>query len=829
MSDLDYIKQIEKELEIELKLLDQIEWDSRGYTVNQGGAVVEVALYNCEICDITSIIVPLAALTCLATLNMGHNLINDLTPLAALTHLTTLKLCDNQISNLMPLATLTRLTSLNMGSNRICDLRPLVALTHLTTLKLYDNQISDLTPLTTLTYLTTLHLSNNHFSDLTPLAALTQLTELYLYDNQISDLTPLKNLKYLRRLSIYKNPIEILPAWITDFAMDIQWKEYGDDGYISLYENPLITPPPEIVKQGKDAIRNYFQQLQAQAEDRLFEAKLLILGEPGAGKTSLTRKIQCPTCALPEEDETTKGIDVTPYYFPLAPDDVNASKSPDTLKDREFRLNLWDFGGQEIYKATHRFFLSHRSLYALLANSRNEDTDFNYWLHLVEMFGGDSPLLIVLNEKHGRKRHLDVAAMRARFGNIVEVLEVDFAESDPARLAKLTKAIKHHVSNLPHIGSPVPAKWAEVREALEQDARTSVTQTEYLEICARHGITKRDDALVLSQYFHDIGVFLHFQDDDLLAKTVFLKPNWATNAVYQLLDAPLLNQTNGRFTKQEAAAIWQDAEHAPFCAELLRMMHKFFLAYEIDRSGAYIVPERLPAAAPQYAWESRDNLRLQYHYDYFMPKGLLSQFIVQMHRYIRNHDLVWRRGVMLEREGTQAEITETYDARTINIRLAGKHRRDFMTLIAEQFDHINGQYEKMAVDKLIPCNCDECKTVPEPYFYEYKDLQRRIEKGRQEVECGQSYTMVNVRGLIDDVLNSPDTAPRSSVNEMKRKRLEQELERYQQQYDAVSQQKMNDINAMNQVKQQNQLDDLERKMRDIEQQLSALQAFRFSP
>jgi hypothetical protein len=35
-------------------------------------------------------------------------------------------------------------------------------------------------------------------------------------------------------------------------------------------------------------------------------------------------------------------------------------------------------------------------------DSRNEDTDFNYWLHLVEMFGGDSPLLIVLNEKYQR-------------------------------------------------------------------------------------------------------------------------------------------------------------------------------------------------------------------------------------------------------------------------------------------------------------------------------------------------------------------------------------------------------------------------------------------
>ena len=773
MSDLDQIKKIEQLLNVKLDQLDRIgesdlgvEIDlleiSHGYTINSNGEITGIGLTACNISDMKDVVVYLALLPRLTQLYLSQNQIRDLASLVQLGQLTQLNLYRNQISDISPLTALPNLTQLFLGRNQISDISPITTLPNLTQLFLGRNHISHLPSLAVLSNLKRLYLYHNQISDLSPLATLSNLKKLSLRDNQIRDITPLKHLKNLERLTISNNPIKVLPDWITDFDMEIQWKESGDDGYIALYNNPLTTPPPEIVKQGKDAIRNYFQQLQTQNEDSLFEAKLLILGEPGAGKTSLTRKIQCPTCALPEEDDTTKGIDVTPYYFPLAPEDVNALKQPETLKDCEFRLNLWDFGGQEIYKATHRFFLSHRALYALVADSRNEDTDFNYWLHIVEMFGGNSPLLIVLNEKHGRKRHLDIAAMRARFGNIVEVLEVDLAESDPARLAKLTKAIKHHVSNLPHIGSPVPAKWTEVREALEQDARNSVTQTEYLEICARHGIAQRDDALVLSQYFHDIGVFLHFQDDDLLAKTVFLKPNWATNAVYQLLDAPLLNQTNGRFTKQEAAAIWCDAEHASFCAELLRMMHKFFLAYEIDRSGAYIVPERLPAVAPLYEWERGNNLRLQYHYDYFMPKGLLSQFIVQMHRYIRNHDLVWRRGVILEREGTRAEITESYDARTINIRLAGKHCRDFLTLIAEQFDQINGQYEKMAVDKLIPCNCAKCKESQEAYFYEYKRLQRRMEDNRQEVECDKSYLMVNVRSLIDDVLNLPAAAPRRS-------------------------------------------------------------------
>ncbi|NJO90657.1 MAG: hypothetical protein HC831_18130 [Chloroflexia bacterium] len=39
-----------------------------------------------------------------------------------------------------------------------------------------------------------------------------------------------------------------------------------------------------------------------------------------------------------------------------------------------------DFAGQDIYHATHRFFLSQRSLYALVSDERKENTDFKYWL-----------------------------------------------------------------------------------------------------------------------------------------------------------------------------------------------------------------------------------------------------------------------------------------------------------------------------------------------------------------------------------------------------------------------------------------------------------------
>ena len=61
--------------------------------------------------------------------------------------------------------------------------------------------------------------------------------------------------------------------------------------------------------------------------------------------------------------------------------------------EEDVRLNVWDFGGQEIMHATHQFFLSQRSRYLLVLNGRGgiQEADAEYWLRLIESFGDESP------------------------------------------------------------------------------------------------------------------------------------------------------------------------------------------------------------------------------------------------------------------------------------------------------------------------------------------------------------------------------------------------------------------------------------------------------
>ena len=112
MTDLDIIKQIEKELNVKLKKLDEIEWDSKGYTLNQNGQVTNLGLYECEIKNLNRIISPLKELTNLMDLNLRNNQLSDISPLRELTKLTSLRLDSNQLSDISPLKALENLVRL---------------------------------------------------------------------------------------------------------------------------------------------------------------------------------------------------------------------------------------------------------------------------------------------------------------------------------------------------------------------------------------------------------------------------------------------------------------------------------------------------------------------------------------------------------------------------------------------------------------------------------------------------------------------------------------------------------------------------------------------
>ena len=408
---------------------------------------------------------------------------------------------------------------------------------------------------------------------------------------------------------------------------------------LHLHNNPLETPPLEIAARGIDAIREYFIQLKAEGEDYLYEAKILIVGEGGSGKTSLAKKIEDLNYPVPNLEKSTEGIDIIEWHF-------------ETETGQDFRTNIWDFGGQEIYNATHKFFLTKRSLYVLLADERKENTLFDYWLNIIELLSENSPVLVIKNERDDRQRDININQLKGRFENIQGDFATNFATN--RGLDDIVKAIKFHITSLPHIGSALPKTWTKVREALEKDHRNYISLDEYLTICEQNSFEKHKDKLQLSQFLHDIGVILHFQDNkqSILYRTVILKPEWGTDAVYKVLDSKTVVNNFGRFTNTDLDKIWEEEQYMNMQGELLELMMKFQLCYKLpETDNIYIAPQLLKYEPPNYEWDETNNLMLRYIYD-FMPMGILTQFIVIMHSYIEKQPYVWKSGVIL-RVGVQ--------------------------------------------------------------------------------------------------------------------------------------------------------------------------------
>ncbi|MDF5714424.1 MAG: COR domain-containing protein, partial [Rhizonema sp. NSF051] len=601
------------------------------------------------------------------------------------------------------------------------------SLTNLQSLDISRNQLSSLpSEFGCLINLQSLDISRNQLSSLpSEFGSLTNLQSLDISRNQLSSLpSEIRQIPKLKKLDLRGNPVPIPPEIL---------------GSKNLNEDPGDV---------KEILDFYFRVQDPSETEPFYEAKFLIIGEGGSGKTSLAKKIKNESYKLQSDEKSTQGIDVIQWHFTQP-------------NGKDFRVNIWDFGGQEIYHQTHQFFLTKRSLYALVADTRKENTDFYWWLKVAELLSDNSPVLIIKNEKQDRQCEVNDRSLRAEFLNLKEILPTNLSTN--RGLETIKENIQNYISRLPHVGQPLPRIWVRVRSALENDSRNYINLEAYYQLCRGNSLSDRQDMLLLSRYLHDLGVCLHFQDDAILKHYVILKPEWGTTAVYKVLDNKTVRKNLGCFTQENLFDIWFDDKYAQMRDELLQLMMRFKLCYPIpNRPNHYIAPQLLDINQPDYTWDDTNNLILRYKYQ-FMPKGILTRFIVETHPWIEQQNLVWKSGVVLNKDQIRAEIIEDYNQKEIKIRVAGNRKKDLLSVVTHELGKIHQSFERLQYNTLVPCNCITCEGSPTPHTYTLDSLRKRLNAGRYQVECEISYQMVDVRRLIDDV-NLPHIEENREVN-----------------------------------------------------------------
>jgi internalin A len=653
----------------------------------------------------------LAALTNLASLNLSYNRIGEegARALAALTNLTTLNLQQNQIGDegARALAALTNLTTLNLRDNQIGGegARALAALTKLTSLDLLYNQIGGegTRALAALTNLTFLDLSFNQIGaeEAGALAALTNLTSLYLIRNQIGDegARALATLTRLTVLNISHN------SNIVTFAPLVPLLEKLE--VLGLYGCNFTDIPRELCGERSSnviaSVRAHFRDI-ARGQERDAELKVCVLGNGGVGKTQMCRSLR----DLPFDPSvpTTHGIQLG--HLDL------------TLEGEPVRLNLWDFGGQDIYHGSHTLFLQGPAVFVILWNPASESgcvleggamiehRPLSYWLDFVRGLSGTAnPLLVVQSQCDDPQSRRNPNIPLEEFPSL---RPLGFSAKTNFGLGVLRGELEDAVRLLRsrHPAMTIGQGRREIRDQLRamleadqnldasQRRHRTLTLDEFRNMCEENGKISSPEALL--DYLHRTGVV--FYRSGLFDGKIILDQNWALEAIYTLFDRkrtfPILNR-HGRFTRRELdLLIWNKfavAEQELF----LSMMESCGICFKArnlsgDRTQPeweYLAPELLPEWSIAQDWllgrmqGGREDVSAEVMYP-FLHEGIVRVFLSRIGEKAGDAPVFWKYGCWFWEKTSESQILigSQVDASsgkgTVTLRALGERPRDLL-------------------------------------------------------------------------------------------------------------------------------------------------------
>ena len=156
------------------------------------------------------------------------------------------------------------------------------------------------------------------------------------------------------------------------------------------------------------------------ADDDMNEIKIILIGEPGTGKTCLIN-----VSTGNQFNENSESTLLSTYVTKKM-----------VINDKEYDLNLWDTAGQEKYRAMTKIFTKNSKIviFVYAINNKNTFEEMkSYWIKTIKETLGDEPILGIAGNKSDLYLEEAVPEEEAReFANKLGIkFKLVSAKSDP--------------------------------------------------------------------------------------------------------------------------------------------------------------------------------------------------------------------------------------------------------------------------------------------------------------------------------------------------------------------------------------------------------------
>ncbi|RJQ23980.1 TIR domain-containing protein, partial [Candidatus Parcubacteria bacterium] len=402
-------------------------------------------------------------------------------------------------------------------------------------------------------------------------------------------------------------------------------------------------------------------------------------------------------------------------------------------------------------------FLTRRSLYLLVIDSRagEKESNIHYWLKIIQSFGGESPVLVVVNKCDQHPHELNETRLLSDYPNIRGFIQTSCSMGQG--ITELRREIRKHVRRLPHVFDELPQSYFEIKAELKQaaDEKDYIPIEDYHEICRRHRVEMIKHQNRLIRFLHDLGVVLNFQDpDDPYGQNdpYVLNPEWVTGGVYAIINSKELKaKRDGLLTSQKLSAVLNTLEGYPENCHgfIVRKMMQFELAYQINhgKETHWLIPELLDPKEPKNLnWKPEESLNFQYSYP-VLPAGVICRFIVRMHQHV-DRRLSWRSGTVLKIDDATILVRGDIEKNKVFIAVQGavKKRKETLAVVRNAFRYVHSTIPALFPKEEVPLPDDPSVTVP------YDHLLKLEEHGTRNhfpVGADRPYSVTELLNGVD--------------------------------------------------------------------------------